>query len=147
MLLPISWQLSEALGFSPLGRSAKPPDEWELSEGAARAFIGSFEEVATYRFPQVPKDVLYVVDLSRYATAEAWQPGEEKDVTVTVLTEEEARERAKRTSDPEERGEAEITRGWLETAFITVDPGIRVNDEREASTVTAIRLPSGLRRD
>jgi hypothetical protein len=66
---------------------------------------------------------------------------------VTVLTEEEARERAKRTSDPEERGEAEITRGWLETAFITVDSGIRVNEKRDSSVVTAIRLPSALRRD
>jgi hypothetical protein len=147
LLLPISWQLSEALGFSPLGRSAMPPDEWGLSEGAARSFIGSFEEVATYRFPHVPKGVLYVVDLSRYATAEAWQPSEEKDVTVTVLTEEEARERAQRTSDPEERGEAEITRGWLETAFITVDTGLRINKARDASAVTAVRVPSALRRD
>lgn len=147
LLLPISWQLSEALGFSPLGRSAMPPDEWGLSEGAARSFIGSFEEVATYRFPHVPKDVLYVVDLSRYAIAEAWQPSEEKDVTVTVLTEEEARERAQRTSDPEERGEAEITRGWLETAFITVDTGLRINKARDASAVTAVRVPSALRRD
>jgi hypothetical protein len=147
LLLPISWQLSEALGFSFLGRSAKPPDEWGLSEGAAHAFVGVFEEVATYRFPQVPKDALYVVDLSRYATAEAWQPSQEQDVTVTVLSEEEARERAQRTSDPEERGEAEIMRGWLETAFITVDPGLSINEARDDAALTAISLPSALRRD
>ena len=147
LLLPISWQLSEALGFSFLGRSAKPPDEWGLSESAAHAFVGVFEEVATYRFPQVPKDALYVVDLARYVTAEAWQPSEKQDVTVTVLSEEEARERAQRTSDPEERGEAEIMRSWRETAFITVDPGLRINETRDASALTAIRLPNALRRD
>ncbi len=147
LLLPISWQLSEALGFSFLGRSAKPPDDWNLSEGAAHAFVGVFQEVATYRFPQVPKDALYVVDLSRYVTAEAWQPSEEQVVAVSVLSEEEARERAQRSSDSKELGEAEITRGWLETAFVTVDPGLKISEVRNASALTAIGLPSALRRD
>jgi hypothetical protein len=147
LFLPISWQLSEALGFSFLGRSAKPPNEWHLSEGADYAFVGAFQGVATYRFPHVPKDVLYVVDLSRYVTAEAWQPSEGQAVTVTVLDEKEARSRAQRSADSRELGEEEIVRQWLETALVTVDPGLRISEERDASAVTAVRLPGSLRRD
>jgi hypothetical protein len=147
VLLPISWQLSEALGFPFLGRSSKPPEEWGLSEGAVHAFAGVFEGVATYRFPHVPKDVLYVVDLARYATAETWQPSQDQTVTVTVLTEEEARERAQRSSDPDKLGEDEIVRRWLETAFITVDPGLRIGETRDDAAVTAVRLPASLTRD
>ena len=111
------------------------------------AFVGVFQGVATYRFPHVPKDVLYIVNLSRYVTAEAWQPSEEQAVTVSVLTEEEARERAQRSTDTQELGEDEIVRRWLETAFITVDPGLRMSEERDTSVLTAIRLPPSLRRD
>jgi hypothetical protein len=147
LLLPISWQLSEALGFPFLGRSAKPPEEWGLSEGAAHAFTGVFEGAATYRFPHVPKDVLYVVNLARYAIAETWQRPEEQIVTVTVLTEGEARERAQRSSDPDKLGEDEIVRRWLETAFITVDPGLLIREDRDSVAITAVRLPASLTRD
>jgi hypothetical protein len=147
LLLPISWQLSEALGFPFLGRSAKPPEEWGLSEGAVHAFTGAFEGVATYRFPHVPKDVLYVVNLARYTTVETWQPPQEQIVTVTVLSEEEAREQAQRSSDPDKIGEDEIVRRLLETAFITVDPGLRIREDRDNSAMTAVRLPASLTRD
>ena len=147
LLLPISWQLSEALGFPFLGRSAKPPEDWGLSEGAVHAFAGVFEGVATYRFPHVPRDVLYVVDLSRYVAADTWQPTEEQIVTVSVLTEEEARDRAQRSSDPDKLGEDEIVRRWLETALITVDPGLRISEDRDDSALTAVRLPASLIRD
>jgi hypothetical protein len=146
LLLPISWQLAEALGFSFL-RATRPPDAWGLSEGAAYAFSGVFEGAAAYRFPHVSKDVLYIVDLFRYVTAETWQPSEEKVVTVTVLSEEDARACAQRDPGKDEIGEEEIVRRWRETALITVDPGLRMSKERDASALTAIRLPASLTRD
>jgi hypothetical protein len=147
LLLPIGWQLAEALGLSFLGGRATPPDEWGLSEGAAHNFAGVFEGAAAYHFPQIPKDVLYIVDLSRYVTAETWQPSDEKEVTVTVLTEEEARSRAQKDPAKDELGEEEIVRRWLETALVTVDPGLRLSQERDETALTAIRLPPSLRRD
>ena len=147
LLIPIGWQLAEALGPSFLGGRASPPDEWGLSATAARNFVGVFEGVAGYHLPQIPKDVLYIVDLSRYVTAEAWQPNDEKAVTVTVLTEEEARSRAQRDPAKDELGEEEIVRRWRETALITVDPGLRLSEKRDTSALTAISLPGSLRRD
>jgi hypothetical protein len=146
LLLPISWKLTEALGFSFL-RATRPPDAWDFSEGAAHAFSGVFEGAATYRFPHVPKDVLYIVDLSRYVTAKTWQPSEEKVVTVTVLSEEEARSRAQRDPGKDEIGEEEIVHRWRETAIIHVDPDLRMSEERDISALTAIRLPASLTRD
>jgi hypothetical protein len=147
LLLPIGWQLAEALGLSFLGGRATPPDEWGLSEGAAHNFAGMFEGAAAYHFPQIPKDVLYIVDLSRYVTAETWQPSDETAVTVTVLSEEEARSRAQKDPGKDELGEEEIVRRWSETALVTVDPGLRVSEERDVSALTAVRLPAPLRRD
>jgi hypothetical protein len=147
LFLPISWQLSEALGFSPLGRGAMPPADWGLSEGAVHAFLGAFEEVATYRLPQVPKNVLYIVDLARYVAAEEWQPSEDTAVTVTVLSEEEACSRAQRDPGRDEIGEDEIVRRWRETALVSVDPGLRLSEDRDASVLTAIKLPGSLTRD
>jgi hypothetical protein len=147
LLLPIGWQLAEALGLSFLGGRATPPDAWGLSEGAAHNFAGVFEGAAAYHFPEIPKDVLYIVDLSRYVTAEAWQPTDEKAVTVTVLSEEEARSRAEKDPGKDELGEEEIVRRWRETALITVDPGLRLSQERDETGLTAIRLPPSLRRD
>jgi hypothetical protein len=80
-------------------------------------------------------------------SAEVWQPSEEQAVTVSVLSEEEARERAQHSTDTRELGKEEIVRRWLETAFITLDPGLRVSEERVTSALTAIRLPRSLRRD
>jgi hypothetical protein len=91
--------------------------------------------------------VLYVVDLSRYVTADTWQPTEEQSVTVRVLTEEEARHRAQSSSDPDELGEDEIVRRWLETALVTVDPGSRMSEDRNDTALTAVRLPASLIRD
>jgi hypothetical protein len=68
-------------------------------------------------------------------------------VKVTVLSEEEAHSRAQRSADSRALGETEIVRRWLETAFVTVDPGLRISEERDASAVTAIRLPASLMRD
>ena len=147
LLIPIGWQLAEALGLSFLRGRATPPDEWGLSEGAAHSFAGVFEGAAAYRFPQVPKDVLYIVDLARYVHAEAWQPSDEKAVTVTVLNEEDARSRAQTDPGRDELSEDEIVRRWRETALVTVDPGLRMSEERDASALTAVRLPGSLRRE
>jgi hypothetical protein len=147
LFLPLQWQLAEALGLSFLGGGTSPPEEWGLSEGAANDFAGVFEGAAAFHFPEVPKDRLYIVDLSGYVTAEAWQPSDEKAVTVTVLSEEEARERAQRDPGRDEIGEDEIVRRWLETALVTVDPGLRLSDERDESAVIAIELPAILKRE
>jgi hypothetical protein len=144
VLIPIAWQLSQAMGLSFL-RTAAPPDEWALSEGAAREYAGLFEEVPVFQFPEVPRDVVYVVDLSRYLSAEAWLPSEA--VTVTVLSEEEARERARQDPGRDEIGEDEIVRRWRETALVTVDPGLRLGDERDESAVVVLRVPASLTRD
>jgi hypothetical protein len=134
------------MGLSFLSGPA-PPEEWGLSEGAAQDFAGVFEGVPVFRFPEVPDDVLYVVDLASYATAEEWRPAEDEIVTVTVLDGDEARERARHDPGREEIGEDEIARRWLETALVTVDPGLRVSDQRDESAVTAITLPASVRRD
>ena len=147
LFLPLQWQLAQALGLSFLGGGHSPPERWGLSEGAVHDFAGVFEGAATFHFPEVPKDVLYVVDLSRYVTAEAWQPTEEQTVTVTVLGEDAARERAQHDSGRKEIGEDEIVQRWRETALVIVDPGLRLSDERDDSALTAIRLPDSLRRE
>jgi hypothetical protein len=146
LLVPVQWRLSQAVGFSFL-RHVAPPAEWGLSEAAAHDFAGVFEGAPVFQLPWVPDDVLYVVDLARYVTAEEWQPSEEEIVTVTVLDEDEARERARHDSGREEVGEDEIVRRWRETALVTVDPGLRLSDQRDASAVTAIKLPASLLRD
>ena len=143
VFIPIQWQLSQALGLSFL-RGTAPPDEWAMSEGAAQDFAGLFEGVPVFQFPEVPQGVLYIVDLSRYVIAESWQPSEEGTVTVAVLDENEARERAQNDSGRDEIGEEEIVRRWRETALITVDLGLRLSEERDDSAVTAIRLPVSL---
>jgi hypothetical protein len=122
LLLPLQWQLAEALGLSFLGGGMSPPEEWGLSDSAAHDFAGVFERAAAFHFPEVPNDVLFIVDLSRYVVAEAWQPNDENVVTVTVPSENEARERAQRDPGKEEIGEDEIVRRWRETALVTVDP-------------------------
>lgn len=127
--------------------SSHPTVIRELEEAVSRGETGLFEGVAAYHLPQVPPDALYVVDLSRYVTAEAWQPSDEQAVTVTVLSEEEARSRAQKDPGRDELGEEEIVRRWGETALVTVDPGLRMIEERDASALTAIRLPPSLRRD
>jgi hypothetical protein len=119
LFLPLRWQLAGALGLSFLGGGMSPPEEWQLSEGASHAFAGVFEGAAAFHFREVPKNVLYVVDLSGYVTAEAWQPNEKNAVTVTVLSEDEARERAQRDPGRNEIDEAEIVRRWRETALVT----------------------------
>jgi hypothetical protein len=147
LLVPIGWQLSEALGLAFLGGRAVPPDDWGLSEGATNGFAGLFESVGAYHFPQIPPDVLYVVDLSRYASAQSWESSDETEVTVTVLSEHEARSRAERDLGKDKVGEDEIVRRWRETALITVDPGLRIDGKRDSAALTAIRLPASLRRN
>jgi hypothetical protein len=147
LFLPLQWQLAEAFGLSFLGGGMSPPDEWGLSEGAAHDFAGVFEGAAAFHFPEVPRDLLYIVDLSRYVTAEAWQPSEARIVTVTVLSEDEAQERAQRDPGRDEIGEDEIVRRWRETALVNVDPGFRLSEQRDDSALTAIRLPASLRRE
>jgi len=41
----------------------------------------------------------------------------------------------------------EIVRRWREIALVTVDPGLRISEERDASGLTAITLPASLQRD
>ena len=91
--------------------------------------------------------MLYVVDLSRYATAETWQPSDDAAVTVTEISEADARSRAEQDPGRDEVGEEEIVRRWREIALVTVDPGLRISGERDASALTAIRLPHSLQRD
>ncbi len=147
LLLPIQWQLTEALGLSFLGGGVAPPDVWGLSEGATHNFAGMFEGAASYTFPEVPDDVLYVVNLAQYVTAEVWQPSNEQAVTVNAFTEEEARSRAQRDPGREEIGEDEIVRRWREMALITVDPCLRLQEDRDSTALTAIRLPTSLTQD
>ncbi len=146
VLIPIQWQLSQALGLAFLG-GATPPEDWALSEGTAQGYAGVFEGVPVFQFPEVPDDVLYIVDLSRYVKAESWQPAEETAVAITVVDEVQARERAQHDPGRDQIGEDEIVRRWRETALITVDPAMRLSDDRDASAVTAIRLPASLIRD
>ena len=144
LLIPVQWRLSQAMGFSFL-RSVAPPEEWGLSEGAAHDFAGVFEGAPVFQLPWVPDNVLYVVDLAHYVTAEEWQPSEEEIVTVTLVDEDEARERAQHDSGRDQVGEDEIVRRWRETALVTVDPGLRLSDQRDDSAVTAIALPASVR--
>jgi hypothetical protein len=147
VLVPIGWELAEAMGLAFLGGGPAPPEEWSVSEGTAHNYSGVFEGAAAYHFPEVPADVLYVVDLSRYATAETWQPSDDAAVTVTEISEADARSRAEQDPGRDEVGEEEIVRRWREIALVTVDPGLRINEERDASALIAIRLPTSLQRD
>jgi hypothetical protein len=106
-----------------------------------------FEGAASYTFPEVSDDVLYVVNLAQYVTAEVWQPSNEQAVTVNAFTEEEARSRAQRDPGREEIGEDEIVRRWREMALITVDPCLRLQEDRDSTALTAIRLPTSLTQD
>lgn len=147
VLVPLQWQLSEALGLAFLGGGAAPPADWSVSEGTAHDYSGVFEGAAAYHFPEVAGDVLYVVDLSRYVAAEAWRPGDGEDVTVAEVSEEDARARAERDPARDELGGDEIVRRWREIALVTVDPGLRISAERDASAITAVRLPASLQRE
>lgn len=147
VLVPLHWQLSEALGLAFLGSGTRPPEDWGVSEATAHNYSGVFEGAAAYHFRDVPADVLYVVDLSRYAAAESWQSGVDSDVTVTEFGEDEARSRAEQDPAREELGVDEIVRRWRECVVVTVDPGLRVSEERDASALTAIRLPGSLQGD
>jgi hypothetical protein len=147
VLVPPQWQLGEALGLRFLGGGAMPPEDWRVSEGTAHNYAGVFAGAAAYRFRDVPADVLYVVDLSRYASAESWQPSADADVTVAEFGEGEARSRAEQDPAREELGLDEIGRRLRECVIVTVDLGLRVSEERDASALTAITLPTSLRRD
>jgi hypothetical protein len=147
VLVPAQWQLAEALGLKFLGGGATPPEEWSVSEGTAHNYAGVFEEAAAYHFRDVPADVLYVVDLARYAQAVSWQPHLGADVTVTEFSEDEARARAEQDPARQELGVDEILLRWRECVIVTVDPGLRVSAERDCSALTAIRLPTSLQRD
>jgi hypothetical protein len=147
VLVPIGWQLAEAMGLAFLRGGPAPPEEWSVSEGTAHNYSGVFEGAAAYHFPEVPADVLYVVDLSRYATAETWQPSDDAAVTVTEIGEADARSRAENEPGRDEVGVDEIVRRWREIALVTVDPGLRISEERDASALIAIRLPTSLQRD
>jgi hypothetical protein len=147
VLVPIGWQLAEAMGLAFLGGGPSPPEEWRVSEGTTHNYAGVFEGAAAYHFPEVPSDVLYVVDLSRYATAETWPLSDDAAVTVTEISEADARERAEQDPGKDELGEEEIVRRWREIALVTVDPGLRISGERDAAALTAIRLPTSLQRD
>ena len=118
-----------------------------MSEGGAHHYAGIFEGTPVFRLPQVPRDVVYVTDLSRYVNADVWEPGEDKVVTITVLEESDARERARRDPARDELGEDEIVRRWLETAIVNVDPGLRLREERDKSALIAIRPPTSLMRN
>lgn len=147
VLVPVQWELSEALGLAFLGSGTRPPEDWGVAEGTAHNYSGVFEGAAAYHFRDVPADVLYVVDLSRYAAAESWQPGADADVTITEFGEDEARSRAEQDPAREELGVDEIVRRWRECVIVTVDPGLRVGGERDVSALTAVRLPASLQRD
>jgi len=147
VLAPIGWQLAEAMGLAFLGGGPAPPEEWSVSEGTAHNYAGVFEGAAAYHLPEVPQDVLYVVDLSRYATAETWQPTDDAAVTVTEISEADARSRAENEPGKDELGVDEIVRRWREIALVTVDPGLRISEDRDASALTAIRLPTSLQRE
>jgi hypothetical protein len=47
----------------------------------------------------------------------------------------------------EELGVDEIVRRWRECVVVTVDPGLRVSEERDASALAAIRPPGSLQGD
>ena len=147
LLLPLQWPLSQALGIPFLGRSATPPQEWGFSDSSAYVFAGVFAGVPVLRLPEVPEDAIYVVDFLRYVKAEKWEPDEQEAVGTTVPTEDEAREFAQRDPALNEIGEEEIVRRWRETALIRIDPGLRLLSERDDSAVTAVNIPSSLRRD
>jgi hypothetical protein len=144
LLLPIQWRLSQALGLPFLGASAAAPVEWSLSEGTASDFLGFFATVPVFQFPEVPDSVIYVVDLARYVVGESWEVSASERVTVSVLSEDDARKRAQRTEGHVEVGEEEIAMRWREQAFITVDPGLRLSDNRDESAVIAVELPAEL---
>ena len=141
VLVPLQWELAEALGLAFLGGGAAPPEEWGVSEGTAHDYSGVFEGAAAYHFPEVPGDVLYVVDLSRYAAAETWQLSDDAAVTVTEISEADARSRAEQDPGKDEIGVDEIVRRWREIALVTVDRGLRISEERDDTALTAIRLP------
>lgn len=147
VLVPLQWQLSEAMGLAFLGGGAAPPEAWGVSEGTAHNYSGVFEGAAAYHFPEVAGDVLYVVDLSRYVAAETWELSDDVAVRVAEVSEADARERAERDPGRDEVGEEEIVRRWREITLVTVDPGLRISGERDASALTAIRLPASLVRD
>jgi hypothetical protein len=147
MLVPLQWELAEAMGLAFLGSGAAPPEEWDVSEGTAHNYSGVFEGAAAYHFPEVPAESLYVVDLSRYVTVEKWELTDDAAVTVAEVTEADARKRAENDPGRAEVGEEEIVRRWREIALVTVDPGLRISGERDASALTAVRLPTSLQRD
>jgi hypothetical protein len=147
VLVPLQWQLAEALGLPFLGGGAAPPEAWGVSEGTAHGYSGVFEGAAAYRFPEVPDDVLYVVDLSRYVKAHTWQMSDDAAVTVKQVSEADARFRAERDPGRDEIGVEEIVRRWREIALVTVDAGLRICEERNVSALTVIRLPISLQRE
>jgi hypothetical protein len=147
VLVPLQWELAEAMGLAFLGSGAAPPEEWDVSEGTAHNYSGVFEGAAAYHFPEVPAESLYVVDLSRYVTVEKWELTDDAAVTVAEVTEADARKRAENDPGRAEVGEEEIVRRWREIALVTVDPGLRISGERDASALTAVRLPTSLQRD
>jgi hypothetical protein len=147
VLVPLQWELAEAMGLAFLGSGTAPPEEWGVSEGTAHNYSGVFEGAAAYHFPEVAKDRLYVLDLSRYAAAETWQLSDDAAVTVAEVSEADARSRAEHDPGRDEVGEEEIVRRWREIALVTVDPGLRISGERDASALTAIRLPAAFVRD
>jgi len=142
LFLPIQWRLSQALGIPFLGAGAAPPETWELSKGAAGDFVGAFAGVPAFQFPEVPGEVLYLVDLSRYVEAEVWSSSDAERLSIVALSEEEAEKRAARTEGREEVGEQEMAMRWQEHVVVVVDPGLRLAADRDQSAITAIAVPS-----
>jgi hypothetical protein len=144
LFLPIQWRLSQALGLAFLGHGADAPQEWSLSKGTADDFAGFFAGIPAFQLPEVPDGVLYVVDLGRYVRAESWVLTPLEQLAIRTLTEEEALERARRTTGHEELGVAETALRWREHVFFYVDTGLRLREERDESAVTAVEIPSTL---
>ncbi len=142
LFMPIQWRLSQALGLSFLGTGVSVPEAWALSEGSAHDFAGFFAGIPAFQFPEVPDEVLYLVDLTRYMSAESWPLTDAASLSMRILGEDEALERARRTEGHEQIGDEEISMRWREQVFITVDPGIRLNDDRDDSAITAVQLPA-----
>lgn len=146
LFVPVQWRLSQALGLSFLGAGDVAPEQWALSEGSAHAFAGFFSDAPAFHFPEVPEDALYVVDLARYVRGETWPLTDAEEVSVRVLTEDEALERARRTDGRDEVGVEEIAMRWREHVFVTVDPGLQLSGDRDDSVVTAVELPAAFGR-
>jgi hypothetical protein len=86
ILLPVSWQLREALGFSAWRSSPELAEHPLVPLVRAGEFAGLFEGVPVLDTPHVNKDELWVVSLPAAATFVEWPSGNEAGVAVEMET-------------------------------------------------------------